>query len=571
MRKVIASLGAVLVLGTTAYAHADVAQIGDPSQSWSIPNDAALGEQIQEFLDTQPGEQPSFLLKDDAVPVSPGSNDYASNPTCSSDTDASCVGHPLSYQAVLPYCASATSVDCVVDFGTISASGQKTSATFARYFPPTAQNQYTGDLARHLPTGVAGSIFTLPSSPHAGGNMYYLAAALRGGASGNSNFNLDNFSVRVYPVQLQTLNYAETFNTGYSLNDRGRQDGTKYWGAAGPGYYGTNFCVANSVLEKLCASRFAFPADTTYFVKLRLQDAPNGWMHGRVANPDISITPDGSNTDIQIVANPVAVPVVYKMYNYVDMPTDLQSKYDKGTGSYVLDPNFIRNPSGTPGGRSAPNADPTKRNVINACNGWSATCMDQLKLWLPYVNNKATALLSYWSVRTLDPQEMNNASSCFSDSKSLTGIVTTDSTQYSDGPPTFNKADGTLTYQVASPHFGTNGSVFKGTYDLVMRSDVARCLYGFSKAPVSATISVTGADGTSEVATTVVGESNGWLHLSANNFEFSAPTIQVKLSQAPAVVTPTKTVPQTKTITCVKGKVIKRVIATTCPTGYKKR
>ena len=197
--------------------------------------------------------------------------------------------------------------------------------------------------------------------------------------------------------------------------------------------------------------------------------------------------------------------------------------------------------------------------------------MDQLKLWLPYVNNKATALLSYWSVRTLDPQEMNNASSCFSDSKSLTGIVTTDSTQYSDGPPTFNKADGTLTYQVASPHFGTDGSVFKGTYDLVMRSDVARCLYGFSKAPVSATISVTGADGTSEVATTVVGESNGWLHLSANNFEFSAPTIQVKLSQAPAVVTPTKTMPQTKTITCVKGKVIKQVNATTCPTGYKKR
>jgi hypothetical protein len=98
----------------------------------------------------------------------------------------------------------------------------------------------------------------------------------------------------------------------------------------------------------------------------------------------------------------------------------------------------------------------------------------------------------------------------------------------------------------------------------VVRSDVARCLYGFSKAPLSATISVTGgADKT--VATTVVSEKNGWLKLAAYGFTFSDKTIKVKITQ-PKVVKKT-------TITCVKGKVTKKVTAAgpKCPTGYKKK
>lgn len=55
-------------------------------------------------------------------------------------------------------------------------------------------------------------------------------------------------------------------------------------------------------------------------------------------------------------------------------------------------------------------------------------------------------------------------------------------------------------------HFLPDGSTLAtGTYDLVMRSEVARCLYGFSSAPVSASVSITGSDQTS-VATTLVNE-----------------------------------------------------------------
>jgi hypothetical protein len=101
-----------------------------------------------------------------------------------------------------------------------------------------------------------------------------------------------------------------------------------------------------------------------------------------------------------------------------------------------------------------------------------------------------------------------------------------------------------------------------------MSSKVARCIYGFSNAPVKATISVTSADGSPQIATTVVNESDGWIHMRAANFEFSAPTVKVKLSQDSGATAKAKSVKQ---IACVKGKISKLVSSTSCPAGYKKR
>ncbi len=117
-------------------------------------------------------------------------------------------------------------------------------------------------------------------------------------------------------------------------------------------------------------------------------------------------------------------------------------------------------------------------------------------------------------------------------------------------------------------------TLVRGTYNLVMRSEVARCLYSFSHAPIQATISIVGGENTS-VATSVIGERNGWLSMAAAGFTFSTKTIQVKLSQekeAPKEVAdaaPKVTVK--KTITCIKGKTSKKISAVSpkCPAGYK--
>jgi hypothetical protein len=104
-------------------------------------------------------------------------------------------------------------------------------------------------------------------------------------------------------------------------------------------------------------------------------------------------------------------------------------------------------------------------------------------------------------------------------------------------------------------------------------------------------VSITSSDGGQQnVATTVVNEDNGWLHLSATGFTFSSPTLKVKLTQDGSIGTPTPqpsaepsasaepqvaAIPVMKksTITCVKGKTTKKVSAVSpkCPAGFKKK
>ena len=148
---------------------------------------------------------------------------------------------------------------------------------------------------------------------------------------------------------------------------------------------------------------------------------------------------------------------------------------------------------------------------------------------------------------------------------------------YLGKPPVFDKESQSLDYKVASPHFNSKGEVFKGTYDLQIKSDVARCLYGFSNAPISAKISIISESGEANVATTVVNEKDGWLRMAAYGFTFSAPTVKVKLTQESSNQntsgSASASAPVKKSIICIKGKTSKKVTAVNpkCPTGYKKK
>lgn len=187
---------------------------------------------------------------------------------------------------------------------------------------------------------------------------------------------------------------------------------------------------------------------------------------------------------------------------------------------------------------------------------------DQARLWLPIINDKATTSQSIWTVRTLDFNQDNNVQNCSAANAQLSGVVTTNSLVYSAGPPTFNSQTQSLDYKLISPHFNSDGTEAVGTYDLALKSEVARCIYGFSNAPIQAAISIVGSNGENKVATTIINEKNGWLYLSANGFSYSSPMIKVKLSQKKN---------QRYTITCTKGKITKKLtgINPKCPNGYK--
>jgi len=586
IRKVTVIFGLLLAIATLgAPASRGDAPILDPNEGWALPNSTGIVGSQNALFSESSGFATSSALFGNGKP-SNGQFD----PTCTSTTDSKCSFSNFTFTAQIPVCQSSSDQNCIESIGATDQNNKDYPGVFSTYYPKKAQNEYVGNPAWNLPSGVSGSLFTIPGVTGPAGNLYYTSLVLlgHGGDQQTPKVTLDDVSASITPVQLQDITAqinnnkrwckspGSTCNDGYNFIDAA-QNGNPVWGIAGNlGADGIHNCVATSSEENSCAQKEAFPSGFNFYLKARFTLAPTGWLHGRMFNPNISLTQSNGVTELVVSAAPVAVPTVFKAYLWKDMPADLQALYDPNSGNYIRG-------GGGGFGRTAGTTDPLARAFTTAPAPFSATAIPQLTAWLPSVNNTAVALPHLWTFRSLTAKELASANQCFANPSQLNGIVTTNSTVYSPGPPTFDKEAGNLNYQVAAPHFTNTGEVFSGTYDLVMRSPVARCVYGFSNAPIKASISVLSATGAPEVATTVVGEKDGWLHLSANGFEFSAPTIAVTLAQDAPVVAPAPVAVQPapapkvvimqrkSSILCTKGKISKTIsgIAPKCPAGFK--
>ena len=194
-------------------------------------------------------------------------------------------------------------------------------------------------------------------------------------------------------------------------------------------------------------------------------------------------------------------------------------------------------------------ADPFVRNAEVSPNPYSALSFSQLELWKSFFDDSASAVSTNWNVRTLSNSEMGSASQCITGATGVAGVVTTNSTMYSQGPPTFSSSTGTLNYQVAAPHYLNDGvTEFLGDYNLLVREDVAQCLYGFTGTDITSSVDVVDTNGAAKQAVTSLTRENGYFKFSASGFTFSAPTIKAKLqgvraAAAPAVDVPDVTIP----------------------------
>lgn len=297
---------------------------------------------------------------------------------------------------------------------------------------------------------------------------------------------------------------------------------------------------------------YDFPENVQMRAVIHMSKSAAGWFKARLNNPDISISSlNSQNSRVEITGAPVRVPAFAYQRNLNNL-SDEEKKYT-GTLKGVV--------SVEPGTREIFNYIEMARKVVNDVAKYSNT---------------------YW---TLTSTPWDNRNPCLQDSTRVLGIVSTNAIGYEGASPEFK--DGFLNYRVTGIHFGPDGKTPNlGTYDLLLRSDAARCLYGFSKAPISATVSITGSDGSQNVATTVVSEKDGWLKMKAAGFTFSEKNIKVKLTQekaagveAPKLPSSAERLPVVKktvkkqTITCIKGKVTRKVtsIAPLCPSGFKKR
>lgn len=264
-------------------------------------------------------------------------------------------------------------------------------------------------------------------------------------------------------------------------------------------------CIEISPSE--CGVVEDFSAGVRVKTTVRVTNEVGGWFFGRMKDPNIGVMGhSASNNKLTVDAEPVRV----ARLNVVVPQSRLTLQDRKAMGN-----------SGSSGALGS-------ERVYFGTAAHDESVFKLIDHYRSWVNDTAAGETSLWSFRTITTGSGNQ---CFADNSQVFGIVTTNATGYNGNSPSYDR--GSLNYRVAGLHYAAGGEALNlGTYDLVMRSDTARCLYGFTKAPVSATVAVLGAGGQETVATTVVSERDGWLKLAAYGFTFSEKEIKVRFTQS---------------------------------------
>lgn len=140
-----------------------------------------------------------------------------------------------------------------------------------------------------------------------------------------------------------------------------------------------------------------------------------------------------------------------------------------------------------------------------------------------------------------------------------------------------------LVMSVGAPHYDLDGTVIAGWYEGAIRGRYITSRFGIKPqmAAGSARLEVVYTSGEIKLATITAKYDpvTDWLYLNGYGFSYSAPKLMVKFAKPVEEVkpvteiAPTKVTPLKKTITCVKGKTVKKVTAVkpACPTGFKKK
>ncbi|MTA79839.1 MAG: hypothetical protein F2954_00715 [Actinobacteria bacterium] len=569
-----------MMLGTLPNTTSSADEI--PDEQYAIPTTPDSKKIGILFLSSLMANLAGYLSAD-ATPHNVDAQGYSTTAQalCSSVDDAFCkAGVAIYYLAHLPTCLNEADIDCIAGMYAIKPDGTKVDGILLRGIPNKPSNPHEGNPILGIPRAGVDGLWQLPGVVNGSGSDTYLVIANQSGSISkekgvtlNERIPSATFGAQIVPVKVLLGTYTPAY-----VGEMIAKNGTKRLAWYAPTGLGTEACAGVSNTE--CARRETFPFETVFGLSLRLSGEVKGWLHGRIRDPLIDYKSTSTITRITIQALPVSVPVVAGWTDRANLPAVIP-------GALVEPVPGTMMTGGT-----------TVENTIAL-----------LKLWLPLLGDKAQANPMLWQFSSLQFSNLPGANSCMFDSKSLAGFVSTNSTIYTDGPPLYNSETGSIDYKLASPHFTRKGEVFKGVYNLTIRSDVARCIYKFTNAPITATISVTDESGQSSVAVESMSERDGWIYLSASGFTFSSPTVHVKLIGTPISAspiatpsptplatssaspspeatpietptpTPTPSVSSTKpvirksTIICLKGRLIKKItnINPKCPKGYKNK
>lgn len=429
--------------------------------------------------------------------------------------------------SVLPYCLNASAENCIENFEVSYGGGAFAQAKHLRMLQSGLVQ--SADPKLNFLGGATASLWddsTLLNSK----NQSYLTNVVY-----SVFFNPDTKKFQVSNIAFGIIPYREEVGnfTAPTINKEAPPNARMYWGGN-----------RDTTWDEDGRAGFAteFPKDSRYRLTVRITNEVTGWYKARLKDPQVVISKfSTTNNRVVLEGQPVSVPT-FAYSKLKNEFTPRENKWWQNNG---------------------------QSNNTTPASADQADIFEYLDYFRPLVADKVAGFNTLWTVNSTNWGNENN---CLQDSSRVVGIVSTNAMGFNGNSPRY--MNGTLNYQVAGMHYMPDGkALVEGTYDLLIRSDAARCLYGFSNAPIQASISVTG-EGEQKVATTSMTEGNGWIKLSAYGFTFSDPTISVKLSQAKVQekVQTGNQVRKNSVITCKKGKIIKKVtnVSAKCPAGYKK-
>lgn len=444
-------------------------------------------------------------------------------PFCKSLDDKSCESEAKRYSwwiiRVLPVCESVTdNEDCIESLSLVASDG---SVKKLKYLKTLAPNSWPKDIKHKLGAGSGKSLWVEEGSETTRGYMVTVSGNA-GNQFGATEFPLGTLSASIVPYEVKTGDYhlETTKFVNRTLQGQGK-DINCLWTDEGQ-----------------CGFTIDFEAGSKLELSMHLPKRLTSWLFGRLQEPEIRVEELSGNTErnrLIVRGSGIQLPMI---------------------GAKVA----INEANDAVKALWANNNCPECEHGIWAVNGESSNLNNQmLEAFKPWIGDKAMLMMPTWSISSMAGGG-SKVSNCSQGSSKLFGLITTNASLYSPEPPIMK--DNQLDYQVSGLHYKPDGSVFEGTYNLAMTSKGARCVYGFSNAPIQASISVTTADGVQKsFQTTTVNEKNGWMYLSAAGFTFSSPRIKIKLTQLKS------------SLTCVKGSKSKIVKGSNprCPSGYLKK
>jgi hypothetical protein len=379
-----------------------------------------------------------------------------------------------------------------------------------------------------LPRGGYAKVWNLEGATHGGGDNYTVAASVSYFREPNSLSGTQVFGMSIDPVKLDRATPKPLTSFPFSYGER-----------------------------------YNFPTDIEYQVKVRTGNFKNtagGWFNGRIFDPSISQV----GSTLTLSGKPTRVLAAHTGPISCENNVILLKTPSSAEKCRTKDPSWASLVH--PGSKSLGSS-------IEANTQSTATYPDGIFAYYEPIL-KPVGFTSEWNAYSWG---VNKSGNCQIEDGKI-ALVSSNATLYSVNPPAWDPVEQSLAYRVGSLHLDHTGALHKGNFNLAVPKNFAKCLWGQNILNAKATVAITNADGTNNVATSVLSQDDQMIYFKVAGFTFSTPQIKVKLEIPKVEPTPTPTatikpVPVQKTITCIKGKLVKKVSAVTpkCPVGFKKK